>query len=152
MSRVEGAIKAISNDICKKDVLEVACGCAEFSICASKIARVVQCIDLDSARLRQEIFEHYNIIFNVMDATAMHYADKTFDTIVMYNAIGHLSQIMASVIGECQRVLKTDGAIIIVSSFKLDKNIIHNDLLPLLDSESINYVFRTDKYFDYVRL
>lgn len=121
MLRVESVIKAIEKDVADKHILEVACGCAEFSIYASKIARCVECIDLDSIRLRKEIFEHDNITFQVMDARKMQYSDMTFDTIVMYNAIGHLSLIMASVINECKRVLKSDGSILIISSLKMDK-------------------------------
>lgn len=82
----------------------------------------------------------------------MQYADKMFDTIVMYNAIGHLSTILALLIKECQRVLKTGGAILIISSLKMDKCVIYDALLPLLDSQSISYLLSNDKHFEYIRL
>ena len=47
MLRAEQAIKKIQGHIVDKNILEVACGCAEFSIAASKIAKTVICIDLD---------------------------------------------------------------------------------------------------------
>ena len=41
MTRVERALNEIKNEIEEKTVLEVACGCAEFSVAASKIATKV---------------------------------------------------------------------------------------------------------------
>ena len=39
MTRVEKVVHKLQNELYCKDLLEVACGCAEFSICASKFAK-----------------------------------------------------------------------------------------------------------------
>ena len=51
LTNVEKVVKQIQSDLEDKTILEVACGCGEFSIAAAKPARKVYCIDLDSQRL-----------------------------------------------------------------------------------------------------
>ena len=40
MTRVEKVVHKLQNELYCKDLLEVACGCAEFSICASKLQKI----------------------------------------------------------------------------------------------------------------
>ena len=152
MTRVKQALNRIRDKIEGQTVLEVACDCAEFSIAASEIAKKVNCIDIDSSRLNKEISACSNVAFDLIDATDMKYNDKTFDTVVIYNAIAHLDTVFPSVLKECDRVLKTEGGIFIISSFKIDKTVIQEDLIPYLLNTHANYTYWADKVFAYVQI
>ena len=77
----------------------------------------------------------------------MSYASNSFDTIVIYNAIGHLKQVMEKTIDECLRVLRAEGSIYVVSSFKMDKQVICEHLLPFIEQKQLSYQFMKDKTF-----
>ena len=77
MRLVDQVLKMIVPDINKRDVLEVACGCAEFSLAACRNANRVCCIDLDSSRMIFDPKEQPNLEFEIMDATRMRYEDQT---------------------------------------------------------------------------
>lgn len=139
MKRVQQALTIAEDGIKGKKVLEVTCGCAEFSIEAASIANEVQCIDLDSFRQLPEIENHSNIFFKEMDATRMAYEDEYFDCCVIYNAIGHLKNCLEEVIEECIRVTSLNGNIYIISSFKMDKRVIEDKLIPLLEYKNKAY-------------
>ena len=152
MTRVKQMLNGIKDKIEGQTVLEVACGCAEFSIAASEIAKKVNCIDLDSVRLNKEISECNNVTFELMDATDMKYGDKTFDTVVIYNAIAHLNTVFPSVLKECDRVLQAEGSIFIISSFGIDKTVIEESLIPYLSNSHADYTYWEDKVFTYVQI
>jgi ubiquinone/menaquinone biosynthesis C-methylase UbiE len=139
MKRTVQALKMIEDGIKGKRVLEVACGCAEFSIEASSIADEIQCIDMDSFRLLPEIENHPKVIFKQMDATKMIYEDGYFDSCIMYNAIGHLTNYMEEIVEECARVTVPSSNIYVISSFKMDKMVIYDQLIPLLMSKNMTY-------------
>ncbi len=139
MKRSEMAAAMFAPLLHGAEVLEVACGCAEFSICAASLAKNVYCIDLDDQRLPKEILSAGNIHFSIMDAAKMDYSNACFDIVVLYNAIGHLTNVLEDVIFECKRVLRSNGKICIISSSKLDHNVIHFDLLPILQKLSLCY-------------
>ena len=75
MKRAEQALAHIAENIREKDVLEVACGCAEFSLCAAKTAESVTGIDLDYLRLPPQAHKTEDFAFAIMDATNMTFAD-----------------------------------------------------------------------------
>ena len=75
MKRVEQAIAHIAENIRGKDVLEVACGCAEFSLAAAQTAKSVDGIDLDYLRLPPQARKTEDFAFAIMDATNMTFAD-----------------------------------------------------------------------------
>ncbi len=139
MKRVEIATAMFAPLLQGAEVLEVACGCAEFSICAASLAKNVHCIDLDTQRLPTEVLSAGNIHFSIMDAAKLDYSNACFDVVVLYNAIGHLTSVLEDVISECKRVLRFNGKICIISSSKLDSNVIHFDLLPILQKLSLCY-------------
>ena len=111
--------KIIESEIKDKDVLEVACGGAEFSASASRLARCVHCIDLDASRLG-DLSSLENVHFSIMDATKMNFPDCRFDTVVLYNAFFHVQTQWNRIEEECNRVLKTGGCLIIVGTWSLD--------------------------------
>lgn len=150
--RVNQAVLHIKEAIEGKKVLEVACGRAEFSVCAAELALLVSCMDLDSHRLLPQIEECKNVEFRQMDAVHMQYETASFDTVVLYNAIGHLEEVIEPVVKECRRVVREDGFVYIISSSKLDRQVIEHRLLPLLEREGIKAEAEEDKIFIYVKL
>ena len=139
---------------CIKDrvLLEPACGCAEFSIVAAAHAAEVVCFDLDDQRLSPEATHTERLRFEIMDATAMHSPDGSFDTVVLYNAIGHLAHIAEPVLWECLRVVNATGVVWVVSSFRMDKAVIQETLLPLLDHMELSYSTQEDSVYTYVQI
>ena len=152
MSQVSKAVEKIEADIAGKKVLEAACGRAEFSVCASKFAKEVFCVDMVSFRLKEEVMECENLTFEQMDVTAMKYEEQTFDTVVMYNAIAHLDTIIPETLKESKRVLKAGGCIYVISSFKMDKAVIEEKLVPYLEESGERYTVETDKIYTYVKI
>ncbi len=122
MKKTDTIVKVLKEDIEKKDVLEVACGAADFSVSALLSAKSVSCIDLDDTRLTPQA-KQSDIHFQVMDAGNMTYADCSFDTIVIYNAFFHIQTQWEQIEKECKRVLKSTGSIIIVGTWKLDTSL-----------------------------
>ncbi len=105
-------------DIENKTILEAACGAADFSISASVYSDSVYCIDLDDGRLNSKLAA--NLHFQIMDASKMDYADETFDTVILYNAFFHIQSQWIEIERECKRVLKAEGVIYVVGTWKLD--------------------------------
>ena len=139
MTRVQKIVQSFLNHIKDQNVLEAACGRAEFAICASTYAKSVHCIDLTDSRLLPEASEHTNLFFQRMDAAKMDYPSASFDTVVLYNTIAHLGPALEQVVEECLRVLRSGGTLLIISSFKMDKNVIREELIPLLKRKKIEW-------------
>lgn len=152
MKRVEQAIAHIAENVSGKSVLEVACGCAEFSLAAARTAKSVIGIDLDYLRLPPQARKTEGFTFAIMDATNMSFADESFDTVVMYNAVGHLGAVLEKVLKECVRVTKSGGSIFVISSFRMDMPVIDEKLLPLLAKKHIDYAEENDGTFRYVKI
>ncbi len=119
MKNTDILVDLLMEDIENKTVLEAACGAADFSISASAYSDGVYCIDLDAGRLNCKTAA--NIHFQIMDASKM---DDTFDTVILYNAFAHIQSQWVEIERECKRVLKADGVIYIVGTWKLDVRII----------------------------
>ena len=51
----------------------------------------------------------------------MTYPDHSFDTVVLYNAFSHIQSQWSAIEKECRRVLKDDGAIWLVGTWKMDR-------------------------------
>lgn len=152
MTRVEKVVQKLHSELTSKNILEVACGCGEFSIAASKLAKTVHAIDLDAARLFPEAKSIPNLHVHLMDATDMTFADQSFDAIIMYNAIGHLAGVVEDVLSECLRVLKRGGSLYIISSFRMDKRYIAVSLIPCLEGKHICFELNTDEIFVYIKV
>lgn len=118
MKKADAAVEALISEIKDRDILEIACGRAEFSSAASDYAHSVSCIDLEDCRVSSA--RRDNIHFEIMDAAKMSYSDKTFDTIFLYNALFHVRSQWEAIKEECRRVLKPEGSIYIVGTWKLD--------------------------------
>lgn len=125
MKRTDALVHLLLPSIENKRILEVACGAADFSISAARFAKSVYCIDLDNSRFNGAI-QQPNIQFQIMDASKMDYPDNSFDTVVLYNAFFHIQSHWDEIMRECKRVVKDEGSIYIVGTWKLDMNLIEN--------------------------
>ena len=50
----------------------------------------------------------------------MDFRDAVFDTIILYNALYHIKGQWDEILAECRRVLKPEGHIFLISTWKLD--------------------------------
>ena len=122
MKKTDTLVNILASEIEHKYVLEVACGTADFSISAARIANRVCCIDLDDSRLNNKVKQSI-IRFQIMDASKMSYPDNEFDTIVIYNAFFHIQSKWDMIERECKRVIKETGKIYIIGTWSLDTNL-----------------------------
>ncbi len=120
MTRTDRLAELLRGHIVGKDVLEVACGSADFSLSAAKTARSVHCIDLDDSRLDRAGVERAGVRFLPMDARQMSFPDGSFDTVVLYNAFYHVRSQWDEIERECRRVLREDGSVWVVGNWKLE--------------------------------
>ncbi len=121
MKNTDILVNLLIGDIQDKRILEAACGAADFSVSASAYSDSVYCIDLDAGRLNSRLAA--NLHFQIMDASKMDYADDTFDTVILYNAFYHIQSQWREIEQECKRVLKAEGVIYVVGTWKLDVHI-----------------------------
>lgn len=124
MKKTDIIVQLLSDDMRGKNILEVACGCAELSVSAAHYAHSVSCIDIDDSRLPDTL--PHNVCFELMDATQMRYLSNSFDTVILYNAFSHVYPQWDFIKDECMRVLKPSGVLYIVSTWKLDVSIMTN--------------------------
>ena len=119
MKKTDSLVSMLASDIEHKDVLEVACGAADFSVSAARLANSVSCIDLDDSRLNHQVKQN-KVLFQIMDAADMSYPDNAFDTVVLYNAFFHILPQWDRIEEECKRVLKETGKLFIIGTWSLD--------------------------------
>ena len=146
-SRAAQAARLLSPHLTGRDILEIACGTANFSLAAAETARSVTAIDLDDCRLSPAVRSGGCVRFQRMDAAALAFPDGSFDTAVLYNALGHLTAILPEVLSEALRVLRPGGALLICSSFSLDKTAMEEKLLPLLSERGLPFSRREEGPF-----
>lgn len=118
MKKTDSAVQILLSEIENKDILEVACGTAEFSNSASYFAHSVSCIDLNDSKLTP--FKRTNIHFQIMNAANMRYENESFDSVFLYNALSHVSSQWEAIKNECLRILKPNGSIYIIGTWKID--------------------------------
>lgn len=152
MTRAEQAVELIAPAIDRRDVLEVACGSGEFSLAAAETAASVVCIDLDNSRLLPGIGEQENLRFRRMDAAAMRFGNGSFDTVVLCNALFHLDDMLPAVLDECLRVLRPGGLLCAISSWSLDKPVLTDTLLPLIEARGLRYRLSMQDPFMWVQV
>ncbi len=55
-----------------------------------------------------------------MDASLMRYPDEMFDAVYVYNALAHIRPQWEAIERECRRVLKQNGKLYIIGTWKID--------------------------------
>lgn len=120
MKKTDTVVELIRQEIENKKLLEIACGSADFSLSAARYAEEILCIDVDEKRLNEKVREIGKILFQKMDATEIKSGDCSFDIIVIYNGLYHIRNQYNKIISECKRVLKKEGHLFIIGTWKLD--------------------------------
>lgn len=146
-SRAAQAAQLLSPHLTGRDILEIACGTADFSLAAAETARSVTAIDLDDCRLSPAARSGGSVCFQRMNAAALSFPDGSFDTAMLYNALGHLTAILPEVLLEALRVLRPGGALLVCSSFSLDKTAMEEHFLPLLSERGLPFSRREEGPF-----
>ena len=146
-SRAAWAARLLSSPLTGRDVLEIACGTADFSLAAAETAHSVTAIDLDDCRLSSAARSGGSVCFQRMDAAALSFPDGSFDTAMLYNALGHLTAILPEVLSEALRVLRPGGTLLVCSSFSLDKTAMEEHFLPLLSERGLLFSRREEGPF-----
>jgi len=103
-----------------KDVLDIACGEGYGTAALALVARTAVGIDLDpdSVRHASARYMAMNVGFRAGDCTQIPAADASFDLVVSFETIEHLSE-QERMLGELKRVLRPDGLLVISSPNKL---------------------------------
>ncbi len=102
--------KALTKDM---DVLEIATGTGLIALHVAPFAGSVEATDFSPKMIAtaQKKTAPDNVHFAVEDATALSYADKAFDAVIISNAL-HIIPAPERVLAEIRRVLKPDGLLI----------------------------------------
>ncbi|MFC2040952.1 class I SAM-dependent methyltransferase [Chloroflexota bacterium] len=98
-----------------KDVLEVACGAGQGLGYIAKVAKKVVGGDIDKNNLKfaqQQYAERGNIKLQLLDAHKLPFEDKSFDVVILYEAIYYLVQ-PENFVDEARRILRKGGLLII---------------------------------------
>jgi SAM-dependent methyltransferase len=100
------------------DVLEVACGAGQGVGFLGGVSRSVVAGDY-SERILRIAKDHYRERFGVstFDAMALPFADRSFDTLLMFEALYYVSNVDLF-FAECRRVLRPGGVLLISTANK----------------------------------
>ncbi len=94
------------------NVLELACGTGQISFSLSGRVRLWEATDFSEAMIAEAKKKNTSrrLHFSVQDATALPYAPKSFDAMVISNAL-HIMPHPEKALSEIRRVLKPDGVL-----------------------------------------
>lgn len=100
------------NNLSKLNCLSIGCGTGEVEMYFSKYFKQVIGIDYSKPMIQKARNKNIlNASFKVMDASKMQFENETFDIVVLFNVVHHLTskETLVRVINEIGRVLKKDG-------------------------------------------
>lgn len=100
----------------EKDVLDVACGEGYGSSCMADVARSVVGVDISDEAVQHasSSYKKPNLAFRQGSATALDFAEASFDVVVSFETIEHLAE-QAQMLAEIRRVLRPNGVLVISS-------------------------------------
>jgi GT2 family glycosyltransferase/SAM-dependent methyltransferase len=107
----------VARALCRdRDVLDVACGEGYGSALLAQVARSVTGLDYDATTVAHArvAFGQTNLCFAQGDATALPFADASFDAVVSFETIEHFAGHDAF-LSEIRRVLRPGGMLVISS-------------------------------------
>ena len=101
-----------------KDVLEVACGTGQGAGFLSSMAKSYQAGDY-SDKILERARHHYGarIDFKQFDAQELPFPDRSFDVVIMFEAIYYIPS-ADNFVAECRRVLRPGGKVLIATANK----------------------------------
>lgn len=136
MKLIESVCKEIEAYIEAKDIIEIACGEAGFSIESAKYANRVIGIDIEDLRLKRVSSLPDNVELIQHDALELDKLNARADVIVCMNGLGHMQANVTDVFESAVRKVGSGGKVIFISSWKMDRTFVQDVVLPLLDSKS----------------
>ena len=97
-----------------KIVLDAACGAGYGTAELGRVAARVVGVDADEAAIAyaRSRYARANVVFEVMDVVSLRFADDSFDVVVSFETIEHLSD-QETFLAEVARVLRPSGALVI---------------------------------------
>lgn len=138
MKIADKIVNNIISHVKDKNILEVACGEASFSLSVSKYANTVIASDIEGVRIDRipkEIIPS-NLSFMIMDASKLKFNNDHFDTAVSYNALSHLGVIAIDVVNEMLRVVKNNGKVILIGTWKIENPMLNKIKLELIKNQN----------------
>ena len=121
MKKTDKEAKDFSQYIEGRDVVEIACGSADFSVSAAKYAGKVLAADISPARIdKRKGRLPENVAFMQTDASALDIKDGEYGLVVFHNCFAHLEEVLADAVCEAARVVSKGGHILFISGWKLD--------------------------------
>ncbi len=95
------------------DVLEIATGTGLIAVSVAEFAKTITATDFSPNMIAEAKKKDYpkNIEFSVQDACALPYKNKSFDAVIISNAL-HIMPNPEKALSEISRVLKDDGVLI----------------------------------------
>lgn len=147
MKLIERICKDIESNISDKQVMEIACGEASFSVESSKYAKKVIGTDISLERSKKVEILPDNLEFVALDASSVHLYDGEIDTIVCFNGLGHMKSVLENVLLSCMSKFEKGGDLIFISTWKLDIGVNDDVLIPLIKKHQFDYMVKnTPKY------
>ena len=135
-----------------KTVLELACGTGLISRAAAPYVKFIEATDrsksaIDRARRKGT---HPSLHYAVQDASALPYEAKSFDIVLMVNALHQVSS-PEKVLSEIHRVLKDGGILIAPTYVNEDKNgIPRSALLASFVNIGTKSPWTADTFFEFL--
>ena len=136
MTLVETIVSDNAKHFEKKNILEFACGEASLSLAIARIADNVLATDVESYRIDKLKYYPENFTTRIIDARKIHNIEYSPDTLICFNGIGHMTDTLDVVFDSVIRLLTYERVIMIFNSWKMDKNIAENILIPLLEQRN----------------
>lgn len=131
-----------------KRILDCACGRGYGSFYLAAAALKVDGVDIsaeDVAYCRGR-YKRENLEFEVMDATSLRFADRTFDAVVSQDTIEHVVD-DAKFLAEMSRVLKDDGVFIVFTPHSRVHNKKPGNVYHLREYSPASFLELAGRYF-----
>lgn len=133
-------------------VLELACGTGLLSVRLAESVKLLEATDFSEEMISKAKAKTHSsrLRFSVQDATKLHYADKTFDAVVISNAL-HIMPEPEKALFEIRRVLKSNG-ILIAPTFTAAGSMFGRFKIRLMELSGFKvfHKWTPEKYIDFL--
>lgn len=148
MTLVESIVNENKEFFENKKVLEFACGEASLGLEISQVAKQVLATDIEDFRTSKIVDLPDNFDLKVIDARKIHTLKFMPDTLICFNGISHMENVLDEVIDSVTKHLSKDVSVLFFNSWKMDKNVANEKLLPLLDQRN-DIIYKIDNHKKY---
>lgn len=134
-------------------VLELACGTGILSVQLVGSVKMLESTDFSVEMIKQAKMKCHSsrLHFSVQDATALPYAPKTFDAVVISNAL-HIMPSPEKALAEIRRVLKSDG-VLIAPTFTVAGSVLGRYKIRIMELSGFKvfHKWKTQEYLDFLK-